>query len=180
MDRSVILVIVGGLISLISTIAGIVLQYWFNLHKMRHEIRRYPTEVLFNKQTEFYDKSVRDLQEVNGYITTINVWLGETSPDAKRKALEAAQKTSPIWKFHELIETFSMYLPKKILSAADELFEECSFLPHSPTIEKTEKCIGLLFSFQNTIRECVGVDKISDELLKAFGARERERFVRPE
>jgi hypothetical protein len=177
MENSVKLVLIGGLISLVSTLAGIALEHWFYLLKQKRETRTYPAEVLFNKQTEFYDKAAHILPEINGYITTVDVWLFEKSPDAKRKAQDAAKKTGPIWEFNELMEGFSMYLPEKILLAGNELFAECTFLSNSPTLERTSRCIDLLFSFQNTIRECVGVDKISDDLIKAFGAHERKRLV---
>jgi hypothetical protein len=175
MENSVTLVLIGGLISLVSTLAGIALKHWFDLHKQEHETRRYPAEVLFNKQTEFYDKVVHIIPKINGYITAVNVWLWEKAPDAKRKAKEFAEKTGPVWEFHELIETYSIYLPGKILRAGKELFSECTFLSNSPTLERTERSISLLFSFQNTIRECVGADRISTDLLKAFGTLEREK-----
>ncbi|MGQ9662018.1 MAG: hypothetical protein ACUVWX_06740 [Kiritimatiellia bacterium] len=41
---------------------------------------------------------------------------------------------------------------------------------NKPTMERTQKCADLLFSFQNVIRRCAGVDAISKDLLHAFGA----------
>lgn len=175
MENSITLVLIGGLISLVSTLAAIGLNHWFDLHKQEHETRRYPTQVLFNKQTEFYDKVVQIIPEINSYITAVDVWLWEKTPDAKRKAKELAAKTAPVWEFHELIEAYSIYLPGKIICAGNELFSECTFLSNSPTLERTERSIGLLFSFQNTIRECVGVDRISTDLLKAFGTHEQDK-----
>lgn len=86
MENSVRLVLIGGLISLVSTLAGIALKHWFDLHKQEHETRRYPAEVLFNKQTEFYDKVFHIIPKINGYITAVDVWLWEKAPDANRKA----------------------------------------------------------------------------------------------
>jgi hypothetical protein len=178
MENSITLVLIGGLISLVSTLAGIALNHWFDLHKQEHETRRYPTEVLFNKQTEFYDKVVQIIPKINGYITTVDVWLWEKTPDAKRKAKELAEKTTPVWEFHELIEAYSIYLPEKIISAGKELFSECTILSNSPTLERTERSIGLLFSFLNTIRECVGAERISTDLLKALGTHEQSKNSR--
>jgi len=56
MEEPVKLVLVGGAISLVSTIAGVALQKWFDLLKQKRETRQYPTQVLFNKQPEFYDR----------------------------------------------------------------------------------------------------------------------------
>jgi hypothetical protein len=178
MDNSVILVLIGGLISLVSALATIALQHWFDLRKQEHETRRYPAEILFNKQTEFYDKTANILPEINGYITTVDVWLRETTPDAKQKVKQFAEATAPVWEFNELIEAYSIYLPEKILRAGNELFAECIFVSNSPTLEGTYRCTNLLFSFQNTIRQCVGTDKISTDLLRAFGMREWEKTRR--
>jgi hypothetical protein len=172
MGDQVTLLLIGGLISLVSTRAGIALQHWFGLQKQEREMRQHPSQVLYGKQTEFYDKAAQILPEINGYITAVNVWLGETGPDAKHKAKDSAGKTQPVWKFHELMESYSMYLPEKVLRAVNKLFGECMLLSHSPKVERTDTCLDLLVSFQNTIRECVGVDSISADLLKAFGAQE--------
>jgi len=177
MENPVTLVIIGGLVSLVSSLATIALQHWLSRCRQEHETRRYPREVLFNKQTEFYEKAIKVLRGVNEYITTLDVWLRETSPDAKRKVQEYKEKNEPVWSFNELIDTFSMYLPDRILRVGNDLLEECSYLPCLPTVERTERSIEFLLSFQNTIRECVGADKISDDLLKAFGAHERKRIV---
>lgn len=174
------LVLFGGLISLVSTLATLGLQQWFSLLKQKRETRRYPTEVLFNKQTEFYDKSVPILRKVNEYITTLDVWLREKSSDSKTKVKEAAKKTEGVWEFHELMESFSMYLPEKIIRAGEELFSETFSLSNSLSVAKTERCTELLFSFQNIVRECVGVDKISEDLLRAFGSQEKKKLVRTE
>jgi len=173
------LVLIGGLISLVSALGGITLQHLFYLLKQKRETRQYPTEVLFSKQTEFYDKAAKILPEVNGYITMVDVWLGETSPGAKQKASEYAKKSGPIWEFHELVESYFMYLPEKVLQAGNDLFSECMSLATSPTMQKSDRCIKLLFSFQNVIRECVGADKISDDLLRAFGVKEQEGVSKP-
>jgi len=167
-------VLIGGLISLVSALGGISLEHLFSLLKQKRETRRYPTEVLFSKQTEFYDKAAKILPEVNGYISTVDVWLGETSPGAKQKVSEYAKKSEAIWEFNELMESYFMFLPEKVLQAGNDLFSECMDLATSPTMQRSDRCLKLLFSFQNVIRECVGVDKISNDLLRAFGVKEKE------
>jgi hypothetical protein len=37
------------------------------------------------------------------------------------------------------------------------------------TTEDTDRCMECFLSFHNIIRACLGVDAISEELLKAFG-----------
>lgn len=174
------LFLIGGLVSLVSTLAGIALQHWFDLQKQEREMRQHPRQVLYSKQTEFYDKAAQILPEINGYITVVNVWLGETGPDAKHTAKEFAGKTQDVWKLHELMESCSMYLPEKVLTAGNELIGECMSLSHLLEVERTDTCWDLLVSFQNTIRECVGVDRISADLLKAFGIQEHVKSSQKE
>jgi len=174
MGNPIALLLIGGLISLVSTLAGIALQHRFDLQKQERETRQYATQVLYGKQTEFYDKAAQILPEINGYITAVNVWLGEPGPDAKQKVKEFAKQTEPVWNLHEMMETYSMYLPEKVLQAGNQLFAECMCLPNSQTVERTDRCMDLLVSFQNTIRQAVGVDRISADLLKTFGTQERE------
>lgn len=171
---------IGGLVSLVSTLAGIALQHWFDLQKQEREMRQHPRQVLYSKQTEFYDKAAQILPKINGYITVVNVWLGETGPDAKHTAKEFAGKTQDVWKLHELMESCSMYLPEKVLTAGNELIGECMSLSHLLEVERTDTCWDLFVSFQNTIRECVGVDRISADLLKAFGIQEHVKSSQKE
>ena len=134
------LVLVGGAISLVSTLAGVALQNWFDLLRARRLTRQYPTQVLFNKQTEFYDKLARLLPEINGYITTIDVWLGETSADAGKRVRHYAQEAESVWQLHELIEQYFMYLPNQIVEAANKLSTECISLSKKPAAARN--CSG--------------------------------------
>jgi len=167
-------VLIGGLISLVSALGGISLEHLFSLLKQKRETRRYPTEVLFGKQTEFYDKAAKILPGVNGYISTIDVWLGETSPDAKQKVSEYAKKSEIISEFNDLLQSYFMYLPEKVLLSGYNLVSECVSLADSPTMKRSDRCFDLYLSFHGLIRKCVGADKISDDLLRAFGVKEKE------
>jgi len=67
------LVLLGGVISLVASLATAALQNFFELRKQAQETRRYPTQVLFNKQVEFYDKINEFSPKVHINIVTINV-----------------------------------------------------------------------------------------------------------
>lgn len=168
MDSSIIPLIVGGTISLVSALAVIILQHKLSMQKMVVETRQHPFRVVYDKQTEFFDKLVLILDDLNSYITSINVWIGETSSDAHSKAKEAAENNAAVGEFYDLIQRYYMYLPGKLLNEANKLHSECMFLSTNYKEDKTFECIDLLFSFQNTIREFVGVDKLSEDFQKAF------------
>jgi len=175
MESSVTLVLVTGLVSIVSVLAGGIVQHWLDMRKIKTQISQHPRRILYDKQTEFFDKVIPVLDELNGYITRIDVWLGETGEDARKEVGKAAENSLCVTRFHELVEQYYLYLPKELLDEANRLWWECFALRELPTVEKTYKSINLLFKLQNTIRRFVGVEELSDELLKAFGRRAEQR-----
>jgi hypothetical protein len=169
MDPSVKLVLVGGIVSLISALAGILLQQWLDLKKFEARTKEHPTQVIYNKQIEFFDKLPPLLLKMNRYITTIDVWLGERTIDSREKVKQAVASNNIVMEFYDLIEQYYMYLPEKLLGEAKDLHSECLLLISSPTQKRTYDCIHKLFSFQNSIREFAGIDSLSSDLLKALG-----------
>ena len=157
MDTKVTLFILGSLITLISALSGIILQHVLAMKKFIAETRQHPFRIVYNKQTEFFDALSPILLVLNSYITTIDVWLGETSNIANAKVKEAAGNNQSVTKFDDLIQRYYMYLPEQLLEEANHLHSECMFLSSNPNTEDTYKCINLLFSFQNSIREIVGI-----------------------
>jgi hypothetical protein len=176
MGNQVTLLLIGGLISLVSTLAATTLQHWFDLQKKDRETRQHLTQILYSKQTRFYDKAAQILSALNGYITTVNVLLGETGQDPKRMAAASAQRVQRAASdLNDLMESYWMYLPAEVLKAGNALFMACVFLSRSPKVEQTDTCMNALLSLQNTIRLCTGVDKISSDLLRALGTQAREK-----
>lgn len=124
--------------------------------------------VLYEKQIEYYDELLKILPEVNEYITSIDVWLGEPGAQAQERVKEFTGKTGKVWPLQELMDKYYIYLPTKVLEESTELLSECMSLSHRPSMEKTERAIKLLFSLMNLLRKCVGVDAVSEDLFEAF------------
>jgi len=174
MESSIKFVLIGGLISLVSTHTGIFIKYWLDKKKLESQIKNHPIQVLYNKQTEFFDKLAPLLLEINSYITTVDVWVGKTTDNAQKRVQNAASNNSSVTKFDDLLQQYYMYLPEKLLYEANELHSQCMFLGNSPSQKLAYDSINKLFSFQNTIREFVGIDKLSCDLLKAFGSQKEK------
>lgn len=128
MESPIKLVLIGGVISLVSTLAGILLQYWLEKRKLATQIKEHPTRVVYDKQTEFFDKLAPILLEVNSYISSIDVWLHETGKRARQKVKEVSDGNSSITEFEELLQHYYMYLPKDLLEEANELYAQGLFL----------------------------------------------------
>lgn len=161
-------ILIGGLISLVSVLAGIYLQHILSMKKLIAETRQYPFQVVYNKQTEFFNELALILPDLNSYITAIDVWLGEKTSDAPMKVKQLAGNDQAVSRFYELIQKYFMYLPGRLLEEANHLHSECMILSSRPDMNKTYECINLLFSFQNLIREFVGIEKLSKDFMKAF------------
>jgi hypothetical protein len=84
--------ILGGLISLISAVVGIILQHFLSIRKMLHETKIHPSHVLYQKQIEFLDALSLLFDQINGYITTIDVWVGDRGARAKVEVEKARKK----------------------------------------------------------------------------------------
>lgn len=170
MNSSIKLVLIGGLVSLLSTLAGMILQHWLEKQKITIQARQHLTQIVYAKQTEFFDKLSPILAEINGYITTIGVWLAEKDKEAKEKVKQAANKNGRVAEFHDLLEQYYMYLPKELLEEANELFVECMFLGNSPSENRAHDCMEKLLGFQNLIREVIGIDRLSTDLMKVLAS----------
>jgi len=174
MPDATIPLIIGGLISLVSTVTGITVKHWLDNRRMEAALKEYPMRVLYKKQTEFLDRLAPVLSEINGYLSKIDVWLGEKSPDAKQKAREAAEENKPLGDMRELLEQYFMYLPEKIIKEGEGLFAKGLELTSSQSSEKVWECFDILFKFQNTIRHFVGIENLSKDLLKSFGKQKSQ------
>jgi hypothetical protein len=84
--------ILGGLISLISAVVGIILQHFLSIRKMLYETKVHPSRVLYNKQIEFLDALCLLFDQINGFITTMDVWLGERDERAKMELEKSKAK----------------------------------------------------------------------------------------
>ena len=162
-------------IPVLGTMGGFVLQHILSVRKMRYESKLHPSRVLYDKQIEFLDALPPVFDELNGYITTIDVWLGEKGEKAEAEVREAVRNTAGLTHLHELLERYYMYLPSELLVRLKKLSGECWVLSStSPDTNKTDNCIHLLFETQNAVRRFVGVDELSQDLMRAIGRKPSE------
>lgn len=180
--ESINLVIVGGAVSLVSALATIIVQHWLNMRRVRRQLREYPSRVIYDKQMQFSEKVLTLFDRLNGYITRIDVWLGESGEKAREEVEEAARESHYVGVFSQVIDEYYLYLPKSFLEEARNLLTLCWELGQVPTQEGAYNAIKALFSFENKVRELMGVDALSTELLRAFGAgkKERQRVIKEE
>ncbi len=168
--------LLGSFISLISAIVGTVLQHVLTIRRMIHETKIHPSRVLYDKQIEFLDALALLFDGINCYITMLDVWLGERGEKAKTKLEKAVRNTECLTQLGQLLQQYSMYLPSELLHRLNTLQEECWSLSSKRSLDKTFRCINLLFETQNFVREFVGVDRLSQDLMKAMGREPRREL----
>jgi len=171
MESTLPAILLGGIISLISAFAGISLQHFLSMRKMVHESKIHPSRVLYDKQIAFLDVLTSLLDGINGFITTIDVFLGEEGEEAKAKVMEVMRNTACLVELDQLVQRYYMYLPSELLDKVKTLSEECWSLASYPDLDKTYHSINLLFEIQNSVREFVGVDRLSQDLMKALSRK---------
>ena len=171
MNSILLILIIGGLISLVSAIVGIALQHLLSMRRMLHESKLHPSRVLYDKQIEFLDALAPLFDQINGYITTIDVWMGEKGEKAKAEVEKAIRNTACLTELEQLLQRYYMYLPSELLDRLNKLSGECWSLSTRPDLNKTYNCINSLFETQNAIREFVGVNRLSQDLMRAIGRK---------
>ena len=114
-------ILVGGTISLVSAAFGILLQHFLSIRRLIYESRIHPSRVLYDKQIQFLDAIWPLLDQINGYITTLDVWLGERGEKAKKEVEKAAKNTSCISELDRLLKEYEMYLPSQLLDKLNTL-----------------------------------------------------------
>lgn len=168
-------ILVGSAISLVSAAIGILLQHFLSIRRLIHESKIHPSRVLYDKQIEFVDAVTPLFDQINGFITTLDVWLGESGEKAKKTVETAAKNTAYISELDRLLEKYQMYLPSELLAKFNTLKWECWSLSNKPDLDVTFRSINLLFEIQNLVREFVGVDKLSEDLMKAIGRKPQKQ-----
>jgi hypothetical protein len=174
MENSMALVLAGGAVSLLSTIAGMVVQHILEMRKVRHQLREHPFTVLYNKQTEFLELLAPVLGKVNSFIAEIQACLAGGTPGGVRKARGAASDNGALIKFDDLIQRYHAFLPAELVREAGSLLAESLRLSESPTTGQASRCMTHLFDFQNSVRGFVGVDALTNDLMKTLGKRTKE------
>lgn len=179
---SILPVIIGSAVGGILTLAGVIIQHCFEIRKLTLQLKEYPSHIIYDKQMQFFNQVVPLFDELNGYITTIDVWLGEKGEKARIKVQEAIKNSDCVGKFSKILDDYYIYLPSGLLREARNLLSLCWELMRKPTTDITYDSIHVLFSFENSIRKLMGIDALSADLLKAFGAdkKERQRLLKEE
>jgi len=167
-------ILVGGAISITSAAVGILLQHFLSIRKLIHESRIHPSRVLYDKQIEFFDAVAPLFDQINGYITMIDVWLGEMPEKDKAEVKKAASNTACVSELDRLLQKYEMYLPSELLCKLNNLKWDCWSLSSKPDLDVTFRSINLLFEIQNLCREFLGVDKLSQDLMRAIGRLPQE------
>ena len=111
--------------------------------------------VLFDKQVEFFDKLMPVLHNVNCYITTLEVWSGETGKTAGKQLKNTLKKDACFKALQELLDQYYIYIPEDVSSKADQLQLHCLMLQNTQLQDATAGCIDLLFGLQNDIRKYI-------------------------
>jgi hypothetical protein len=166
------LVFVGGLISLVSSVVTDFFRQQWERQKLDIQARQHLAQAIYTKQTEFFDKLHPTLGSLNSFIVAIEMHInhlqsvggGEATAGAVR-----APKAAVVMDFNELVEQYYVYLPHGLLEAARQLFSQCFELHMSPSKEGADECLDGLLEFQNVMREFAGIDKLSSDLGRAFG-----------
>ena len=137
----------------------------------------HPSQIVYNKQIEFFDRVAPLLFELNNYVGDItSIQVFDKNDDNYEKLLKrTAGDNQAVKDFYELVESYYVYLPQELLVKAAGVRESCFVLEGGYMNEKhTATALGCLVSFQDSVREFIGIDKLSEDLFKALTTKNRK------
>jgi len=166
---SIIQVLIVGILPFIGAILGFLFSYWIEKSKTKALVKEYPTKIVYDKQTEFFDQLPPLFDNMDGYITSIKAYLNEGKVTDYQKDLEKSKpNTESIDKLIKLIHEYYFYLPAELYHELGTLINLCFKVREIPDIKFAKEANDKLFHLKNKIRKYIGTEKISEDLLKAF------------
>jgi hypothetical protein len=114
-----------------------------------HDFR---TMVIFDKQVQFIDMLMPVLHEVNCYVTTLDVWLGEAGRDARKQLKRALKKNTCVTLLQGLLDQYYVYIPEELSNEINQFHFDCVKLENAQTQDATAQCTARLFALQDNIR----------------------------
>ena len=178
MDHELMLVFAGGVVSLVTYSVSLLIQHFTEVRKLTQQLRQHPTTIVYDKQKEFVEKFSPIFRMLSKDITSIGFHSIEGSPNPAINVGNLMGKNSSLEKFSNLIDEYYPFLSSHILSKANDLFLECGKLRSASSFDKVDSCLCTLNQFLNALRNSIGVDDISKELLNAFNIKKRNLSIK--
>jgi hypothetical protein len=155
----------------------LVVGHLLEMNRRTLAVREHPSRILYDKQVEFFDSLAPLLEKLKEHTTAIDVWLEETAAVPPERLKEVRDGSSCVAELDELLQRYCLYLPAKVLGEGQGVVMSCHSLLAKPGARPPYQCLGDVFAFENTVREFVGVDQLSQELQQVLKqtARPSER-----
>jgi hypothetical protein len=167
MSEPVLLVLLGGLISLVSTLSVLAIQHLMEREKTKLSFKKHSLTVVYNEQIEFIKKIYPIHKELIGlmyYIETSNINGNKTILDKSIKL--KLQKLSK--QYYDIVYGGHYFLPAAIVKSNYLLLSKLYELQMSPAKKPASEFREYIGYFSNDLRAMIGVDPLTKDIVSSF------------
>jgi hypothetical protein len=159
--ESVLPIIAGGVVSVVSTAVGALVQHYIWVRKLRYSRKANMSASLYRNQMAFFKRLPAVLEEINGYATTAEVLF--IQDEAEKAAAHLRKHNADFSALYHLVTKHKLLLPVDLTEGGEALVLQCLALMQNPSQEAAKACVTSLFAYQNLVREHLGVEPLTND-----------------
>lgn len=170
MTETLVAVLAGGAITLLSSLIGMRFQHRLELSRSRLAIKATPQDILYNKRLHFAEEVMPlylRLREQGWNLNPQRAGNYKEWEEILEQELPGLKEIQT--EFSALADHYQFYLPQSLLKSAFNLAFKAKYIPHDAA-EEVEKAmtwnadvLDHISAFRDEVRDALGVDTLSDE-----------------
>lgn len=169
MQSPILSPILAAVISLTSVIITIIIQHFLEINKIKHQLKNYPTTIIYNKQLDFFDKISQEMIGILIDVTT-RIEINKDKDNYITKNMQALRDKLLLHtdNIHKISIQYFLFIPAKMSSSISGFMNSCYDLMSELTYDKSKVCLAKYNELASEIRKCIGIDEISEDLISSF------------
>lgn len=166
--ESVLPIIVGGALSLVSVGVGALLQHYIWVRGLKHSSQANMAASLHRSQMAFFKQLPAELDKINGYATTAEVLFEQGEPEKAVAYLK--EHLAEFSGLYRLLAKYKLILPAQLIDGGGALVTQCHALAWQPSQEAANDCLASLFKYEDLVREYIGVEPLHEKPMATLQA----------
>jgi hypothetical protein len=159
--ESVLPIIVGGVLSLVSTVVGALVHHYIWVRGLKYSRQANMAAGFHRSQMAFFKQLPAELDKINGYATTAEVLFEQG--EAEKAAAYLKEHLADFSGLHRLLAKYKLILPSQLIDRGGALVTQCHALAWQPSQEAANDCVASLFKYEDLVREYIGVEPLHEK-----------------
>ena len=159
--ESVLPIIVGGVLSLVSAAVGALVQHYIWVRGLKYSRQPNMAASLHRSQMTFFKQLPAELDKINGYATNAEVLFEQG--EAEKAAAHLKEHLADFSGLYRLLAKYKLILPAQLIDRGGDLVAQCHGLAWQPSQEAANDCVASLFKYVDLVREYLGVEPLHEK-----------------